>query len=82
MNSKQLANVLIKILGLSIFINGGLGFFTGLLQLCQIGFSGRSLPVAGALYTLAHATVSLAIGIYLTLKSRQVAGFLFKGEAE
>ena len=79
MKSKQLANVLIKVLGLSLLIYGILSFVTGILQLSQIS---RGLPVPSLMMPLAHGIVQSAIGIYLIVKSQNIAGFLFKNENE
>jgi hypothetical protein len=67
MKSKQLANVLIKILGLSILVESIPAVVTGLFR-------------SGTIFV--SLLVSVALGICLILKSRDVAGFLFKDEEE
>jgi hypothetical protein len=80
MKSKQLANVLIKILGLSVFVHGIPSIITGLYTVLQIRNVG---PQSGFywLYPLSPV-VLVAIGIYLIVKSQDVAAFLFKDENE
>jgi hypothetical protein len=86
-NSKQLANVLIKILGLSIclqaipaFVSGFLrGFISGL----QAAGSTRAASVAGYAWTYAlGSAVYFAVGIFLIFGSRFVADKLFKNDHE
>jgi zinc transporter ZupT len=80
MKTKQLANVLIKILGLSVLVHAIPSFLTALLPMLQaIGFPERTAWNYYWLYLLADV-VSVAIGIYLIAKSRNVAAFLFKDE--
>jgi len=67
MKSKQLANVLIKILGLSILVHDAPGFITVLFS-----------PPANALVL----AVSAALGVFLMVKSRDIAEFLFKTDDE
>ena len=67
MKSKQLANVLIKILGLSILVHDIPGVFTVLYS---------NLP------NFLLLAVSVALGIFLIVKSRAIAEFLFKNEDE
>ena len=79
MKTKQLANVLIKIFGLSLFITGILAFVGGLLELPQIS---RGMPWQATLSVFGHGIVQLAIGIYLMAKSKDITGFLFKDDDE
>jgi hypothetical protein len=80
MKTKQLANVLIKILGLSVIIHGipsvMTGFFTGFRIRGDSSQAGYYWP-----FWLSYLILP-AIGIYLVLKSRDVATFLFKDEDE
>ena len=79
MNSKQLATVLIKVLGLSIAIDGVHTLVTGLLQLFRIGQMGRFMPPSDPLMLLvSNAIVSLLIGIYLITRTRNIVGFLLR----
>jgi hypothetical protein len=81
MKSKQLANVLIKILGLSVSVHGIPSVITGLFQLLQ--YRGMGSQGGGYYWLLPFSSVILvAIGIYLVIKSRDVAAFLFKDEDE
>ncbi len=82
MTSKQLANVLIKILGLSTLVSGLYGLAVGLLQLTQIGAFDRNMPFISFLRMPAGAIVQLVIGNYLIIKSRKLTEFLFKDEVE
>jgi hypothetical protein len=80
MKTKQLANVLIKILGLSVIVHPIPTIITGLLQMTQV----RGMGSQGAyfwLYPFSYV-ILIAIGIYLVVKSRDVAAFLFKDEDE
>jgi hypothetical protein len=77
MKTKQLANILIKILGLSVVVHGIPGLITGLFNVVRargIGSPGDYLfyPVS--------SVVLLALGIYLVVKSRCVTELLFKNE--
>ena len=78
MKTKQLANVLIKILGLSVVVHGIPSIFSGLFTILQVprGSSGNYwyYPVA--------SVITLGVGIYLIIKSRDVAEYLFKGDDE
>jgi hypothetical protein len=92
MKPKQLANVLIKILGISVFLYAIPSFFSGVfIELFGFVFglasSGRSSSASS--YSLAYplgyglsAVVSIAIAIFLIVKSRKIAEFLFRGEDE
>jgi hypothetical protein len=78
MKTKQLANVLIKILGLSVVVHGLPSVLSGLFGILQVprGASGNYwyYPVA--------SVVTLLLGICLIIQSREVAAYLFKGEDE
>jgi hypothetical protein len=83
MKSKQLANVLMKILGISVLLHGipsfVSGFIIGLSSLGAVGGSsayGRSWAYTGA------AVVEVILAIFLIVKSRKIADILFKGEDE
>jgi hypothetical protein len=79
MTPKQLANVLIKILGLSLSI-GSIPMLTiGLINTTQTGYGRQNLynwlsPLS--------SSIAIAIGIFLIIKSPTVAAFLFKNENE
>lgn len=82
MKSKQLANVLIKILGLSVLAHGLpsiISAFVSVLQSRGIGLASRGeyywwYPVSAAL--------QLVIGIFCIIKSREISEFLFKDEVD
>jgi multisubunit Na+/H+ antiporter MnhC subunit len=79
MKTKQLAYVLIKILGLSVVVHGVPAFVTGIYNMTQTtGFGPRP---GFWVYTLS-SLILLGIGIYLMVKSHDVVEFLFKGEEE
>jgi hydrogenase/urease accessory protein HupE len=91
MNSKQLANVLIKILGLSICIHGFpasiVAIVSGgaaLIHAMQNGHqAGAAIPYwAYSLNYLVQSVVEFAAGIFLIIRSRWVTDILFKDEAE
>lgn len=78
MKKKQLADVLIKILGLSVVIHAIPLFLSGLFTIMQMprGSGGNYW------YYLVGSVVTLVIGIYLVFQSRVVAEYLFEGDDE
>ena len=82
MKTKQLANILIKILGLSVLVHGIPSIVSGLLPMLQaIGSNGNYHSNYYWVYPLS-SVISVVIGIYLIVKSRDVTAFLFKDEDE
>jgi hypothetical protein len=81
MKPKQLAYVLIKVFGLSLFVTGILGIAGGLLNLFQFRSGGGITPV-GALMMPAHGIISMVIGFFLIVRSRHLADYLFKDDDE
>ena len=82
MKSKQLANVLIKMLGLSICLYGIPSFVSGFLKgLFYPAATGSNVTSHSWLYTVG-SVVYLVMGIFLVLRSRYVADKLFKNEDE
>jgi hypothetical protein len=91
MNSKQLANVLIKIHGLSICIHG---FPASIVAIVSAGAAlvhamqnGHQAGTASPYWTysftyLVQSVVEFAAGIFLIIRSRWVTDILFKDEAE
>jgi Mg2+ and Co2+ transporter CorA len=79
MKSKQLANVLIKILGLSVVIHSVPNIITGLFNMMRT--RGGGLPGENWFYPVS-SVVLLALGIFLILKSRCVTDLLFKNDDE
>ncbi|MGA3269348.1 MAG: hypothetical protein ABSE16_21355 [Verrucomicrobiota bacterium] len=84
MKTKQLANVLIKILGLSQFIYAILAIVSGLLQSPPLmqGMQWQGTQWRIMLIPFAHGIVQLAIGFYLIAKSQSLTNYLFKDDDE
>ncbi|HEY3932091.1 MAG TPA: hypothetical protein VGM58_06955 [Verrucomicrobiae bacterium] len=89
MNQKQLANVLIKILGLSIFVHGlpafiaaAIGAVEFLIRAMQDGHqTGGPFPYwTYSLTYLIQSAIEFAAGIYLIIRSRWLTEKLFKDE--
>ena len=80
MSSKQLANVLIKILGLAVCVRGVPTFLSELLFLLRLA-GGNASPGSYWLVPV-PSLILVIIGIYLIVKSRNVPEYLFKGEDE
>ena len=79
MNQKQLANVLTKMLGLSLCIHTVPSLFSQLVSIMPTSnHSGRTLEWQYVLATL----VSIGLGIYVILSSRMIVEFLFRSEEE
>ena len=76
MKSKQLANVLIKILGLSLCVQSVMHVVTGIFNI----LASSRMPFLWANFV--SGAILAAIGISLIVKSRDVAGVLFKNEDE
>jgi len=82
MKTKQLANILIKILGLSALVHGIPSILSELLPILQgIGSHGNVYWNYYWIYPLS-SLISVAFGIYLVFQSRAVTAFLFKDEDE
>jgi hypothetical protein len=83
MKSKQLANVLIKTIGLYICLLAIPGFVSGILLV----FS-SALHVSWSDYLFRMATyavgdvVQAAVGVFIIIKSRKIAEFWFKNDDE
>ena len=91
MKPKQLVNVLIKVLGLSICIRGFLAFVAAaigaidvLIRGMQDGHSnmGQFPTWTYSMTYLIQSVIEFAAGIILIACSRWVTDFLFKDEAE
>ena len=91
MNSKQLANVLIKILGLSIGIHAFPASILAVISALEaLIHAMQNIHPAGAqfpnwTYSMSYviqSSVELAAGAFLILRSRWITEFLFKNEAE
>ena len=77
MKTKQLANVLIKILGLSVCVHAVPNLFFGFFSLVRATGGSES-----NWFYLLPSLLLVVIGIYLIVRSRNVAACLFKGEEE
>jgi hypothetical protein len=91
MNSKQLANVLIKILGLSIGIHAfPASILAATSALEALIHAMQNVHPAGALFPnwtyslsyLIQAVIEFAAGIFLIIRSRWITDILFKNEIE
>jgi hypothetical protein len=89
MKRKDLADVLLKILGLSLCLNAIPSFLTlPLMFLAPLWALGQSSTHAIFLHQTIAEAISLAvseavrigIGIYVVVKSRKISEFLFKNE--
>jgi hypothetical protein len=78
LKTKQLANVLIKILGLSVILNDIPSVLASLITFFQVpkGSGGSAL-----LYLMA-GMIAIVVGIVLIVTSRSVAEHLFKDDDE
>jgi hypothetical protein len=88
MNSKQLANVLIKILGLSVIVHSIPGILGSLFmmmhsagQMTATSFGRPSSAPDSSLF-IASNVVTIFVGALLIAKSRAIAGLLFGAEDE
>jgi len=79
MKTKQLANILIKILGLSVLVHSIPAIINGVLTIAVAKGMGSH---SGYWFLQVPPVVSAAIGICLIIKSRDLAAFLFRGEDE
>jgi len=89
MNQKQLANVLIKILGLSICVHGFPAFFVAAISAVEILIrgmqdghqnTGQFLGWTYSLSYLIQSTVEFIAGIFLIVRSGWLVEKLFKDE--
>jgi len=91
MNPKQLANVLIKILGLSICVHGLPAFIAAAIgavevlihQMQDVHQNTGQFPVwTYSLTYLIQSVIEFIAGIFLIVRSRWITEKLFKDEAE
>jgi hypothetical protein len=83
MKSKQLANVLIKVLGLSVGVRAIPGFISGILSaFISIGVSRGEVTFMRILSSALGAGIEAAIGIFLIVNSRKITDYLFKDEED
>jgi hypothetical protein len=83
MNSKQLANVLIKILGLSVCLYAIPSCISGIVfGLFSMGLSKTDFTFIRIFSTTAGAAVQAIAGIVIIVMSQKIAGLLFKRDDE
>jgi hypothetical protein len=92
MKSKQLANVLIKCLGLSMCLYAIPSVFSLLIPIAPFWFTiaGPSTfhdtmlhqMIANAVSQAARIVVEIGLGLFIIVKSRKIAEFWFKNEDE
>jgi hypothetical protein len=82
MNSRQLANVLIKVLGLWMCLQGIPAFVSGFLRALMPVLHGApaSRPPGNSWTSAVGAVVYLALGVFLILRSRWIADRLLKND--
>ena len=82
MKSKQLGNVLIKLLGLSILIQGAPSLITGLCwKLIAPSNAPDSVGISSWAYVIT-SFVQVFIGMFLISSSRGIADWLLRAEDE
>jgi hypothetical protein len=82
MKSKQLANVLIKIIGLYVCLCAIPGLVSGVLAFFAFDMGGKNERILSALsYSIGDA-VQVLVGVFLIIKSRKLSDFWFKNEDE
>jgi hypothetical protein len=83
MKSKQLANVLIKMIGLYVCLCSIPGFVSGILLIFSsamgVGWSEKLFSMAS--YAIGDV-MQAVVGVFLIVKSRKIAEFWFKGDDE
>jgi hypothetical protein len=83
MKSKQLANVLIKIVGLYVCLGAIPNFVSGILiALSPLGESKWNEIITRTVFYAVGAGVQAVVGIVIIIKSRKLAEFWFKNEDE
>ena len=82
MKSKQLANVLIKIIGLYICLLAIPSVLSGILAIFTTHMGGTSERLNGVISYSIGAAVQIVVGAILMIKSRELAEFWFKNEDE
>lgn len=83
MRSRQLANVLVKMLGLSVCLYAIPSCVSGILVAVTRPEAIGSSSAAAVLHIIAYpigAAVQFAIGIAIIIKSQTIAGWMFKGD--
>ena len=82
MNSRQLANVLIKVLGLWMCLQGITHFISGFLRALMPVVHGApaTRPPSYSWTSAVGGVVYLALGVFLILRSRWIADRLLKND--
>jgi hypothetical protein len=79
MKSKQLANVLIKLLGLSVIVHNLSTLIGGMLTMIQ---AGRASVAGEGSFFIITSVLTTFVGVFLIVKSRAVAELLLGAEDE
>jgi hypothetical protein len=85
MNQKQLANVLVKVLGLSLGVEGTMRVVYAIVNLMVSGLSSKSSGVGMSFVWLLNSFSGFllaAIGVFFIIRSRWLVEKLFKNEEE
>jgi len=82
MKSKQLANVLIKMLGLSVCISGIPYLIRDIIVVLSSSRVAGTDAVEMALGYAIGAAVQVAFGIFLIVASRKISGWMFATDDE
>lgn len=82
MKSKQLANVLIKMLGLSIFVYAIPNFAEGFFVMISGKPSADFVTFLGISITALVAIVQVIFGIVIIANSQKIANWMFKNEED
>lgn len=82
MKSKQLANVLIKMLGLSICVYAIPSFAEGFFVMLSGKPSADFVTVLGISVTVMAAIVQIIVGVVIISMSQKIAGWMFRADEE
>ena len=82
MKSKQLANVLIKMLGFSVCIYAIPSCALGFIVMLSDKAMSKDVTVLGLSATAAEAVVQAVVGIVIICMSQKIAGLMFKTDDE
>lgn len=83
MNSKQLANVLLKILGLWICVQAVPPFISGFVRgfIAALHQEAATKPAASSSPSIVSSLVYFGVGVFFICRSRYLAQKMFKDEA-
>lgn len=82
MNPKQLANVLVKILGLSVGVHAIPGVINGIVMIFQLAAMSRYGSTWQAIFYPLGSFITIGVGVLLIVRSRWVVEKIFADEAE